>query len=639
MFRRRRPRRQNGASTSTDASTTTTTAPVPGAEWETVAPASVGLDPAALEQIAATAETGKSNCLVVVRDAKIAGEWYFKGTNAETTQNVFSITKSVSSTLVGIAQDEGDLDIGDPASTWITEWKGTPSEGVTVQNLLSNDSGREWSLAIDYVQLIQAHDRTAFAIGLSQTAPPGTIWAYNNSAIQTLQRVVQQATAEPVVEFAQERLFAPIGMTHSLMTTDPAGNAQMFQGVRTNCRDMARFGVLMLNHGKWGDDQIVSADWVAGGDRPIVEGAQRGLRLPVVAQPGGNIGESARRDSAGAADAGTRQGQIVPDAPDDMFWALGLGNQIVQVDPGSRTVVVRLGTIEPRPQPPTFGPTEASRSSPARSPHDERWGVRGTATQPALAARRLPHEWHALISTNVVHWRVLGDGQRELLEEYALRLVTEKRWEAARGFTLTEEMHLTIAAQAALLVLGIGHEAYRGVGTIIVHPTTMHAHRASGAGRSPATRHRRARSRCSASRTTTVRSIIAWDAARAGARHPERGHNVVYHEFAHKIDMLDGTVDGTPPLETRRARRRWVEVCTAEFEALRAGTDDGFLDGYAATNPGEFFAVVTEVVLRRADPIRGRQTGALRRASRLLPPGPGGRGAALLRVRRCRAWQ
>ena len=59
--------------------------------------------------------------------------------------------------------------------------------------------------------------------------------------------------------------------------------------------------------------------------------------------------------------------------------------------------------------------------------------------------------------------------------------------------------------------------------------------------------------------------------------------------------MLDGVVDGTPPLETREARTRWIEVCTAEYQALRNGTDDGFLDGYAAVNPGEFFAVVTEV--------------------------------------------
>ena len=88
--------------------------------------------------------------------------------------------------------------------------------------------------------------------------------------------------------------------------------------------------------------------------------------------------------------------------------------------------------------------------------------------------------------------------------------------------------------------------------------------------------------------------IIAWDAARADARHPERGHNVVFHEFAHKLDMLDDLVDGTPPLAPD-ARERWIEVCTAEYELLRSGTDDSLLSDYAAVDPGEFFAVVTEV--------------------------------------------
>ena len=65
--------------------------------------------------------------------------------------------------------------------------------------------------------------------------------------------------------------------------------------------------------------------------------------------------------------------------------------------------------------------------------------------------------------------------------------------------------------------------------------------------------------------------FIAWDAADDGARHPERGHNVVYHEFAHKLDMDDGTVDGTPVLAAAERRQRWIEVCTAVYEELQEG--------------------------------------------------------------------
>ena len=87
----------------------------------------VGLDAAALGRIADTAEVGRSQCLVVVRDGKIAGEWNFGGATPTTTRNVFSVTKSVTSILVGIAQDDGDLSLDDSASKWIPEWRGTPA--------------------------------------------------------------------------------------------------------------------------------------------------------------------------------------------------------------------------------------------------------------------------------------------------------------------------------------------------------------------------------------------------------------------------------------------------------------------------------------------------------------------------------
>jgi Mlc titration factor MtfA (ptsG expression regulator) len=84
---------------------------------------------------------------------------------------------------------------------------------------------------------------------------------------------------------------------------------------------------------------------------------------------------------------------------------------------------------------------------------------------------------------------------------------------------------------------------------------------------------------------------------RRSGRHPELGYNVVYHEFAHKLDMLDGAVDGVPPLGDKAERSRWRSVCKAEYERLRALSDagrEGVLDPYGATDEAEFFAVVTE---------------------------------------------
>jgi CubicO group peptidase (beta-lactamase class C family) len=336
--------------------------PAPGAAWQKVAPATAGLDASKLAQIAAVAKKGHSNCLVVVRDGKLAGEWYFNGTGPDTAQDIFSATKSFASTLVGIAQDDGDLRIGDSASKWIPQWKRTPSQAVTVRNLLSMDSGRKWDVVTDYLRLLAAPDRTAFAIGLGQAAAPGTVWAYNNSAVQTLDRVLTKATGQNVAAFARRRIFTPLGMAHTTMTTDKAGNAQLFEGIRSTCRDMARFGVLMLNHGNWRGKQIVSASWVrqATAVSSTKLNAAYGY-LWWLNHEGVIASVTAATSLQAVAQGATETGRMVPGAPDSMYWALGLGNQLIQVDPATRTVVVRLGSAVAIPLPPTFGPAEASK--------------------------------------------------------------------------------------------------------------------------------------------------------------------------------------------------------------------------------------------------------------------------------------
>jgi Mlc titration factor MtfA (ptsG expression regulator) len=93
--------------------------------------------------------------------------------------------------------------------------------------------------------------------------------------------------------------------------------------------------------------------------------------------------------------------------------------------------------------------------------------------------------------------------------------------------------------------------------------------------------------------------VLSWSAVRRGARFPQHGENVVFHEFAHRLDMLDGITDGTPPLGSDDAARRWAEVCTPAYERVVSG--ESALRSYAATNPAEFFAVATEVFFTRPD--------------------------------------
>jgi len=311
-------------------------------EWSTVTPAEAGLDPAVLDEMAAEAEQLDSTCFLVVRDGRIAAEHYWGSGGEHEAQEVFSVTKSFASTLVGIAQDDGSLSVEDPASRWITEWDATPSAEVTVADLLSNVSGRFWSFDSDYGRLIASLDRTGYAIGLDQEHEPGTYWAYNNAAIQSLSRVLDRATGEPVPDFGRERLLAPLGMDDSRFGTDGAGNGLTFMGLRSTCRDLARFGVLVLDRGEWNGEQVVSADYLdAATGRPSQDlNAAYGYLFWLNHR--GSIASAVSPLSA-EEQAGAAEGQLVADRPERLVWALGLGGQVVQMDPGTNTVVVRLG--------------------------------------------------------------------------------------------------------------------------------------------------------------------------------------------------------------------------------------------------------------------------------------------------------
>lgn len=325
---------------------TSAAARFPGEEWTRVRPRAAGFDATALDLLAEQAAAAGSSCLAVVRDGALVAEWYWDGAGPREPREAFSVTKSVTSTLVGIAQDQGMLSLEDAAAEYVPAWRRTPSEAVTVEHLLRNDSGRHWTLATDYVELLRSPDKTAFALGLGQDAPPGQVWAYNNSAIQTLSAVLAAATGEPAREYAERMLFEPIGMDDSSLTPDAAGGTLMFMGLQTTCRDLARFGHLMLRGGAWRDDRVVSEAWVerATGRSSTRLNAAYGLlwwlnrRGPIVSPLVATTGE---------ATATIPDGQLVPGAPADTFWALGFRDQIVAVIPSEDVVAVRMGGAPP----------------------------------------------------------------------------------------------------------------------------------------------------------------------------------------------------------------------------------------------------------------------------------------------------
>ncbi len=210
-------------------------------------------------------------------------------------------------------------------------------------------------------------------------------------------------------------------------------------------------------------------------------------------------------------------------------------------------------------------------------------------------------EWVALCRKHLDWWDELTDGELDRLQAVALGLVANSDWEPANGFTITEEMQVLIAVQAALLTVNLPYDdPYRDVGAIIVHPTTAVMHG----------EHSQVDGIFSDDPTPILGEamlhgpvLVAWDEVDDDVVHHGDGRNVVYHEFAHKLDMLDGVTDGTPPMSAELAER-WIPVCTETYEAVAQGRAGHVIDDYAGVNPSEFFAVVTEVFFDDARALR-----------------------------------
>ncbi len=232
--------------------------------------------------------------------------------------------------------------------------------------------------------------------------------------------------------------------------------------------------------------------------------------------------------------------------------------------------------------------------------------------------RPFPPGWEAVVRSNVVHYCLLSEPERAELRAMMQVFLEEKHWEGCGGLVLTDEIRVTIAAQACLLQLGLPHDYFRDVGTILVYPSAvMLPERRPGV-------FERINGPVEPSVSILGQAldwgtvILVWDDVVHGSRHPEGGHNLVYHEFAHKLDMLDGAADGTPPIADRLQLAQWVAVCSKEFLRLRGLVEKGqktFLDAYAAKNEAEFFAVSTEEFFDRPLDLR-RQAPELYRILR-----------------------
>jgi CubicO group peptidase (beta-lactamase class C family) len=288
--------------------------PPPGETWEPVPHPARLWDPPALEDLLAYCATAKSTGLVVLQHGRIAVERYWGEGGVHEAADCFSAQKSLVALLAGLARHEGRLDLDAPVTRYLRQgWSRSPATepAISVRHLMTMTSGLT--------------NRLDFA------AEPGRAWAYNTPAYQLLKTVIENATGEPFAQYTRSRVWDPIGAEASCWEQ----RANMpFTGWVASTRDMARFGLLVLAGGRWGQ-RIVFPDpnflascldssqalnpaygylWWLNGKREYVQ--PRGAR---------------------------HNGPMVPAAPSDMVMAAGAGDKRIYVVPSLGLVAVRHG--------------------------------------------------------------------------------------------------------------------------------------------------------------------------------------------------------------------------------------------------------------------------------------------------------
>jgi len=201
-------------------------------------------------------------------------------------------------------------------------------------------------------------------------------------------------------------------------------------------------------------------------------------------------------------------------------------------------------------------------------------------------AKPFPGEWAEIIQRNLPPYLKLSDEMQRQVQQYTQEFLYDKSFEGCGGLVLDDEIRVTIASQARLLLLNRKVRCYPKLYSVLVYPSTYVA--------------RNEKDEKSVRLGESWKSgavVLAWDSVKNGAANFNDGHNVTMHEFAHQLDQHYGAADGAPVLASRSAYSAWAQVFSKEYELLRMKTAKGrksVMDAYGATNPAEFFAVATE---------------------------------------------
>jgi CubicO group peptidase (beta-lactamase class C family) len=274
--------------------------------------------------------------VVVIRNGQLAFEHYRRPDDVTTLVNIRSVTKSLTSTLVGIALHRGDLEsidltIGDLIPDRIPADADPAVADITLRSFLTMTSGLWWDGHDDWRMLLASDNWTETTLSQPIVASQGEQFIYNTGGSHLIGVAIAAATGRPLEEYAREHLFAPLGIRDGDWMRSPQGEVNGGAGLELTPRDTAKLGQLLLQRGRWGETQLFSEDYAIASTTWQSEGESI---------TGGSIGV-----------AYGFQWWVTDDTGYEAFFALGFGGQYVYVVPDLDVVVVVAARFEDGEQP------------------------------------------------------------------------------------------------------------------------------------------------------------------------------------------------------------------------------------------------------------------------------------------------
>lgn len=276
-----------------------------------------------------------TRAVVVVYKGHIIGERYGKGFDKHTVNLGWSMSKSLTSAMIGILVKAGKLQVDAPAP--IPEWKGTDKERITLKHILQQATGLDftenYSLPSTVTNMLFSKgDMAGYVASLPLAKAPGSEFYYSSGNTNLLQKIIRHTVGEKdYAAFPYQALFHRINAYSFLMEPDASGTYIGSSYSYGSARDFARFGLLYLNNGRWNGEQILPDNWVQQTIQPVMttEKNRYGFQFWL-----NSYTENGKKM------------KVFPDAPDDLFYPSGYGGQHVYIMPSKDLIVVRMGLFE-----------------------------------------------------------------------------------------------------------------------------------------------------------------------------------------------------------------------------------------------------------------------------------------------------